>query len=65
MTPRSQQYYSDNVACLKVCEVDQAVLPATEQAENLGYGLWLITSANPIPSRPRPLGLLNIRDVSS
>ena len=38
-------YFEDSVAALQVCEIEQIVLPATEKAENLGYGVWLITSA--------------------
>ena len=38
-------YFKDSVAALQVCETEQIVLPATEKAENLGYGVWLITSA--------------------
>ena len=37
--------FKDSVAELQVCETEQIVLPATEKAENLGYGVWLITSA--------------------
>ena len=39
-------YFKDSVAALQVCETEQIVLPATEKkTENLGYGVWLITSA--------------------
>ena len=38
-------YFKDSVAALQVCETEQIVLPATEKAENLGYGVWLKTSA--------------------
>ena len=38
-------YFKDSVAALQVCETEQIVLPATETAQNLGYGVWLITSA--------------------
>ena len=38
-------YFKDSVAALQVCETEQIVLPATEKAGNLGYGVWLITSA--------------------
>ena len=38
-------YFKDSVAALQVCETEQIVLPATEKAENLGFGVWLITSA--------------------
>ena len=38
-------YFKDSVSALQVCETEQIVLPATEKAENLGYGVWLITSA--------------------
>ena len=38
-------YFKDSVAALQVCETEQTVLPATEKAENLGFGVWLITSA--------------------
>ena len=32
-------YFKESVAALQVCETEQIVLPATEKAENLGYGL--------------------------
>ena len=38
-------YFKDSVEALTVCETEQIVLSATEKAENLGYGVWLITSA--------------------
>ena len=38
-------YFIDSVAASQVCETEQIVLPATEKAQNLGYGVWLITSA--------------------
>ena len=38
-------YFKDSVAALQVCETEQIVLPATEKAENFGFGVWLITSA--------------------
>ena len=38
-------YFKHSVAALQVCETEQTVLPATEKAENLGYGVLLITSA--------------------
>ena len=38
-------YFKDSVAALQVCETEQIVLPATEKAKNLGYGVWLKTSA--------------------
>ena len=38
-------YFKDSVAALQFCESEQIVLPATEKAKNLGYGVWLITSA--------------------
>ena len=30
---------------MRVCETEKVYLPAMEKAENLGYGIWLITSA--------------------
>ena len=38
-------YFKDSVAALQVCEAQQIRLPATEEAGNSGYGVWLITSA--------------------
>ena len=38
-------YFKDSVAALQVCETEQIVLAPAEKAENLGYGVWLITSA--------------------
>ena len=38
-------YFKNSVSALQVCETEQIVLPATEKAENLGYGVWLMTSA--------------------
>ena len=32
-------YFKDSVAALQVCETEQIVLPATEKAENLGFGV--------------------------
>ena len=37
-------YFKDSMAALQVCETEQIVLPATEKAEKLGHGVWLITS---------------------
>ena len=38
-------YFKDSVGALQVWETEQIVLLATEKAENLRYGVWLITSA--------------------
>ena len=38
-------YFKDSVAALQVCETEQIGLSATEKAEAVGYGVWLITSA--------------------
>ena len=38
-------YFKDSVAALQVCKAEQIVLPATEKAENLVFGVWLLTSA--------------------
>ena len=38
-------YLNDSVAELEFCEMEQVVLPATEKAETLGYGVWLVRSS--------------------
>ena len=37
--------FRDLVASLQLCETEQIILPMIEKAENLGSGVWLITSA--------------------
>ena len=34
------------ITALKVCDKEKLVLPNTERAQNLGYGIWLLTSAS-------------------
>ena len=41
-------YFKDSVAACQVCKTEQIVLPATEKTENLGYGVWLITSVTTV-----------------
>ena len=38
-------FLKGSVEALQICDTDQIALPATEKAENLGFGVWLITSA--------------------
>ena len=38
--------FKGSVEALQICDTDPIALPATEKAENLGFGVWLITSAN-------------------
>ena len=37
--------FKGSVEALQTGDTDQIALPATEKAENLGFGVWLITSA--------------------
>ena len=41
----STLFFNTAIDALKVCDTDEMLLPAREQAENLGFGVWLITSA--------------------
>ena len=41
----STLFFKGNLDKLKVCDTEQIQLPSTEKAENLGFGVWLITSA--------------------
>ena len=34
------------ITALKVCDTEKVVLPNPERAQNLGYGIWLLTSAS-------------------
>ena len=34
------------ITALRVCDTEKVVLPNPERAENLGYGVWLLTSAS-------------------
>ena len=34
------------ITALKVCDTEKVVLPRPERAQNLGYGIWLLTSAS-------------------
>ena len=38
-------FFKVNLDTLKVCDTEQIQLPSTEKAENLGFEVWLITSA--------------------
>ena len=38
-------YYQDPIVALAVCETRKILLPIPEKATNLGFGIWLITSA--------------------
>ena len=50
-TERSQKsclsalFFSTVIDAIKVCETEKIFLPTTEKADNLGHGIWLITSA--------------------
>ena len=41
----SPLFFKGSVEALQICETEQILLPAAEKTENLGYGVWLITSA--------------------
>ena len=38
-------FFKGSAEALQICDTEQIALPATEKAENLGFGVWLITSA--------------------
>ena len=38
-------FFKGSVEALQICNTEQIALPATEKADNLGFGVWLITSA--------------------
>ena len=38
--------FHHSITALKVCETEKVVLPNPERAQNLGYGIWLLTSAS-------------------
>ena len=38
-------FFNGSVEVLQICDTEQLALPTTEKAENLGFGVWLITSA--------------------
>ena len=38
-------FFKGSVGALQICDTEQTALPATEKCENLGFGVWLITSA--------------------
>ena len=38
-------FFKGCVEALQICDTEQIALAATEKAENLGFGVWLITSA--------------------
>ena len=39
-------YFHSTMTALTVCETEKVLLPTPEKATNLGYGIWLITSAS-------------------
>ena len=39
-------FFGTSVDALSVCDTPLVLLPTTEQATNLGFGIWLITSAS-------------------
>ena len=39
-------YFHSIMTALQVCETEKILLPTPETATNLGYGIWLITSAS-------------------
>ena len=39
-------YFHSAKTALTVCETEKILLPTPEKAKNLGYGIWLITSAS-------------------
>ena len=39
-------FFDSSVDALSVCDTSLVSLPSNEQATNLGFGIWLITSAN-------------------
>ena len=39
-------FFDSSVDALSVCDTSLVSLPSTEQAKNLGLGIWLTTSAN-------------------
>ena len=39
-------FFDSSVDALSVCDTSLVSLPSTEQATNLGFGIWLITSVN-------------------
>ena len=38
-------FFKGSVEALQICDTEQIALPATKTAENLGFGVWLKTSA--------------------
>ena len=38
--------FHHTISALKVCDTEKVVLPNPERAQNLGYGIWLLTSAS-------------------
>ena len=37
-------YFKNSVETLQTCKTEQLIFPSTKKAENLRYGVWLITS---------------------
>ena len=53
-------YFHSTMTALTVCETEKLLLPTPEKATNIGYGIWLITSASAAFSlREYSLGELN------
>ena len=46
--------FKGSVEALQICDTERIVLPATEKAENLGFGVWFITSATIAYTRFEP-----------
>ena len=38
--------FDDAITALKICDTEKVVLPNPERAQNLEYGIWLLTSAS-------------------
>ena len=39
-------FFKGTLDALKVCDTEKMFLPVKEQAQNSGFGVWLITSAH-------------------
>lgn len=42
----STLYFHNTLTALTICDTEKILLPTPEKATNLGYGIWLITSAS-------------------
>ena len=40
-----QHFFKGSAEALQICATEQILLPAAKKAENIGIGVWLITSA--------------------